>query len=280
MKRESARWLRGLAGVTLLASAVGGAQTPAKKPLETSLQFKPSILDQRKGAGTVVGAEYKASLAWNRDLSSNDAGSAVINPDARIQKLNVTASASGTVAVDKARNPKNLSEGKFDAGYLLSGSQFAVSAGAQGKFETDQSFDNTALVIGGRVTAMYCWPPATRTSCLVADGVYGRVDPSKDSVRKALLGGALGSFNRIDLEVLYKIEIKSTHIHGIEANYRLYQELSAPAGVKAAGIDTHALGTIRVDLDGDFFVAYSNGKLPFDKTDDQIVQLGWSYKLR
>jgi hypothetical protein len=242
-----------------------------------SVNFKPSMLDTKDGSGTVLGAEYDAKVDWKYSLAS-DRGSNDINPDVTLFRLGFVAAANGAVAIDKRRNPKNFSEGKVEGAVLWSNPTLALSAGPRIKFETDQSFQNKAFVIAGSVTGMVC-KGLTHAGCFVADVSYDNVDPKNDKERSAVLGSTREAFKRVSLELLYKQEFSWKAFHGLELNYRLFQELNAPAAVEIAKLDMFNLATIRLDLPSDFFVAYSAGKLPFDRKDDAIVQLGWSYKL-
>jgi hypothetical protein len=273
--------MRIAAAVLLLAPATLLAQDSKKKEAgPTSFTLKPSILDAKDGIGTVLGAEYDAKADWKYALAT-DRGSDIIDPNAPLFRFNATGSAKGTVAVDKKRNPKNFSEGKFELGTLysaVSAVRYSVGANVKTKFETDQSFQNKAFVLGGGGTGSVCWG-LTNAGCLVADAAYDNVDPKNDKERAAALGSKLTSFKRVNLELLYIQQLPWNVIHGLEVNYRLFQELNAPAAVEAANIDAFALTTVRLSLPSDFFVGYSWGKLPFDRKDDAIMQIGWSYKL-
>ena len=69
-------------------------------------------------------------------------------------------------------------------------------------------------------------------------------------------------------------------VRALELNVRYYTEPSASAAIKQAKLDRHVLSTIRLGLANDLFVAYSVGSLPFDRKDDRVYSLGWSYKLQ
>lgn len=64
----------------------------------------------------------------------------------------------------------------------------------------------------------------------------------------------------------------------IEFQYRHYRELSAPASIERSGLDRYRLGTVRLNAGDDYFVAYSRGRLPFDRQSDRAVKIGWSGK--
>lgn len=75
------------------------------------------------------------------------------------------------------------------------------------------------------------------------------------------------------------LPVQSPSITAFEFNYRYFLENNAPAVIKAAEIDKHQLATVRLGLKNDLFLAYSTGKLPFDKKNNQMLQIGFSYKL-
>lgn len=72
--------------------------------------------------------------------------------------------------------------------------------------------------------------------------------------------------------------LQTNNIKSVEFNFRYFVENNAPATIRIAGLDKHQLGTILLNLKNDLYVAYSAGKLPFDRRNDQIFQIGYSYK--
>ena len=257
--------------------AQGDAPSERGKP---SLTVEPVLLDSEDTDQVTLGLEYVFALkAPLVDLSpsTSDDFDDIDNPGGRIE---LRIDSAGTIATSAARNPKNFISGTtgIDGTYFL-GKVGWVSLGAQVKYETDQKFDKEQTVLGGRLT----WLKSNliaRNDILALDLGYGRVDPSdEDTDRKTALGVAeLEGFDRLDFEAWYHIPTGWGVVRALEFNYRLYHEIDAPSAVEAAGIDNFELATIRAKLPGDFFVAYSKGKLPFDKTSDQIVEVGLSYK--
>ena len=147
------------------------------------------------------------------------------------------------------------------------------------KYETDQGFDNKQYVWGVSALAYKYEGFLPRNSHGSVRVGFGRVEPKEDAARTTALGGAaLDAFNRWNLEAYYNYPLGG-RLTSVEFQYRHFQEVSPPAAVDAAGIDRHRLGTIRLNIKGDLFVAYSKGSLPFDKKSDRAVTLGWSHKL-
>lgn len=242
--------------------------------------FNPTILDAKNGAGGTVGIEYsfKGELL-SKNFSSQDTGNS-IDADATLGSAVIDYSGSGTVAASKERNPKNFLEFLLDAKGKYSVPRLGTLLGGLfTKYETDQSFDNRQAVYG--LGATYGKFAAFGANDFIAvDANYGRVDPKEDAERKAALGtDTLDPYYRWNLEFLYMYPLKWKAVSTIELNYRYFRENGAPEAIKAANLDKFQLGSIRIGLQNDLFIAYSAGKLPFDRKNDNIFQIGFSYKL-
>ena len=91
-----------------------------------------------------------------------------------------------------------------------------------------------------------------------------------------------GAYRRWDLEAIYHHNLKGSigglPLRSLEFQYRHFQELSPKAAIEAAGLDRHRLGTVRLNLGDDKFIAYSRGRLPFDKQSDRAVKIGVAFK--
>ncbi len=186
----------------------------------------------------------------------------------------------GTITASADRNPKNFIDLKLSAlGHYGSATAGSFEAGGFIKLEADQSFDNVQAAFGGR--ARYAKVGLLqRADILALDVQVGEVDPGDDEARKAALGVTkLSTYDRMEFGALYLYRIRTGIFTDVEFNYRRFQEIDAPARIRAAGLRVHELGTVRVGLKNDFFVAYSAGRLPFDIAKDQTVAIGLSYKL-
>ena len=214
-----------------------------------------------------------------RRLSTDDSGAGGIDPDVAIGSLDVTYEGSGTIAASADRNPKNFVDAQVDVKFLYSAGFGSVSAGGFAKIEADQTFDNTQTVVGARAT----WAKRgvlARNDLIALYANYGSVEPGDDEARKtALAVTELDSYERTEFEAVYIYPTGWSVVSAIELNYRHFQEIDAPAAIEAAGIDSHTLSTVRLALPKDMFLAYSKGKLPFDRADDKVLEIGFSYKL-
>lgn len=245
-----------------------------------SFYFNPTVLDSKNGTGATVGAEYKfKGNLLSKDLESQDTGS-IFNPDAPTGAAVINYSGNGTVAASKERNPKNFLEFLLDAKLKYSApTTGSIMGGFFSKYESNQSFSSKQLVYG--LGATYGKRGALGSNDFVAlDVAYGRVDPKDDLERKTALGGApLNSYYRWNFEFLYMYPLQSNNVSSVEFNYRYFLENKAPVAIKNADLDKHQLSTLLLRLKNDMFVAYSMGKLPFDRKNDQIFQIGFTYKL-
>lgn len=260
--------------------ASGFAQQP-------SITLAPVLLDSQDGDGAALGLEFDVSGTRRFMKSDEDTNADSFNPEVSFSGLALSYNLSGTVAADEDRNPKNFIDGLIDFHYFSSnpGALGDITGGGFLKYETDQSFDNQQYVYG--LSATYGKRNILRANDFFGVDVRrGRVDPSEDEARQAVLGTtSLEPYYRNEIEVLYTIPIQEViplidrMVEGFEFNYRYYKESGAPAAVKAAGLDSFFLRTFRLNLKHDLFIAYSSGKLPFDLKDDDFFQLGFSYKL-
>jgi len=271
------------AALTLAIAGPVAAQEEKAKADETKPTFdiKPVVLDSDETDGATVGIEYdtKGTL-WSRKLSQSDGGDDDLDTTVAVGKAQVNYKAKGVIAASADRNPKDFLDGQlsFDGSYFTATSG-GFKAGGFVRLESDQSFDETQVVYGGRVTwGKYDFP--ARNAFLALDLNYGQVDPGDDKNRKTTLGVTkLDSYDRWDFEALYIHQTGWSVAPTIELNYRYYYEPDAPAAIKAANLHKHHLASVRVGLKGDFFVGYSEGKLPFDRKKDHSLEIGLSYKL-
>jgi len=261
----------------LLVTTTKALSAEAEPATNRSLYLNPTVIDSRNGTGSTVGVEYKfKGYLLSRDFESQDNE---LDPNAIIGSTVIGYSGSGTVAASKDRNPKNFLEFMLDAKLKYSApAAGTITGGLFSKYETNQSFSDKQFVYG--LGATYGKYAAFGSNDFIAvDVAYGRVNPKDDSERKAALGGAtLDSYYRLNLEFLIMYPLQTDNVSSVEFNFRYFVENNAPAAIRIAGLDKHQLGTILLNLKNDLYVAYSAGKLPFDRKNDQIFQIGYSYK--
>ncbi|WP_419318085.1 hypothetical protein ACN2C7_15800 [Caulobacter sp. ErkDOM-E] len=275
-------------GFTVLAGAItaaliAGVASAAEDPKE-GFTIEPKVLDSSADAGATVALEYAYQKTFKlKDLSSSDRGNALPDPTPSRGAVTFSVDGSGTATADAERNPKNfldLSLGlniDWDPGYETGWGRLLVGGFVKG--ETDQGFENEQVVWGAR--GSYGQRDLLASNDFLGlDLKYGLVEPGEDKERQKALGVTdLDDYERLDIEALYMFRTGWDMVPTIEFNYRLFKELDAPTVIKAVDLDLHQLATVRFGLGKDLFVGYSTGKLPFDRKDDQTLEIGFSYKL-
>ena len=108
---------------------------------------------------------------------------------------------------------------------------------------------------------------------------FDYVIPSKDSVRKSLIGNA-DPFPRFKFETSFRTFISRIKKQNIffNADYRFYRELDAPTQIKNTSLNSANFLAMSLQSTSGVFVGYSFGRLPFDAKDDQVFSLGFNYK--
>lgn len=114
-----------------------------------------------------------------------------------------------------------------------------------------------------------------------------RLDADSDSQRVSLTNDS--TYTRGSAEVAFQTIVANFGGRPLRFNvsYRYFSELSPPDAIKAADLDefqfwraslrfpAHLVPFVPSD-DYELFVAYTSGRLPFDQTSDQAVQLGFT----
>jgi hypothetical protein len=107
----------------------------------------------------------------------------------------------------------------------------------------------------------------------------GRVSPSSDDPRA--LAGDTSDFTRVDAEVSYRSPLARVGNDSLylSANWRYYRELDPIQAVQDANLDRYSLLTLAIGRTQGVFISYSDGKLPFAFSDDQVFELGLKFRL-
>ena len=106
------------------------------------------------------------------------------------------------------------------------------------------------------------------------------VKPTKDTVRKLLTGDSK-QFARFRFEAGFRtllFNAGNVTMH-FNAAYRFFNELNAPTAVKAANLHRSSFFTFSVTGADTYFISYSYGKLPFDRTNNAVYEMGFKFKL-
>lgn len=106
------------------------------------------------------------------------------------------------------------------------------------------------------------------------------IKPSRDNERKQMLGTE-DQFTRFRFETGFRTLI--TNVAGssifFNAAYRFFNELSAPKLIKEAGLNRFSYLSCTISGADTYFVSYSFGKLPFDRSNNAVYELGFKLNL-
>ncbi|MEJ2893193.1 hypothetical protein WDB89_11585 [Pseudoalteromonas sp. B5MOD-1] len=251
------------------------------------IDLEPVILDADSNDKKVLALEYKIEGLWkkiNFGKDDNIPDGGVIRLE-DIEKygdygiLELGYNLNGTIAENTKENSKNFLESEVDAKFFLA-SESAFSAGGFVKYESDQSFDNTQFAYG--ISGAFVQQDFLSDKDTFALALnLGQVDPKDNKAREEAYGKSdLEKYDRLDLEFFYSFNIGKEYLSEFEVSYRYFKELSPDIEIKNAKLDKFKMLTYLLRLENNFFIAYSTGELPFNKADDQIFEIGYSYKFK
>jgi hypothetical protein len=248
----------------------------------TKFDFKPVVLDSENTGSSTLGIQYEFSdTLFYKNFDTKDAESCVTFPCPHtvLGSAKLTYDLKGVFTENANNNPKNFIESNLNGSYLKanSDSKFIWSGGVFVKYEADQKFKNKQLVYGlnGAVSSRDTFH--SNDFAFIQINV-GTVDPSDDTSREAILGENSANYDRINVEFVYRFTINKGILDTFEINYRYFKELDPDDGIKLAGLDDFRLITYHLGLTNNMYIAYSSGELPFNQKDNQIFELGYTYK--
>jgi len=286
--------------VGCIVATIHSFSSVAKEPTQS---LSPVLLDTKDGDATTIGLQFKYE-GGHKFATSNEsqapASESTAAPDGtppvevftdpeklRYVGLALKYEISGTATAEAENNPENLVDAFIDLQFKSSNPDAfgTITGGALVKYETDQAFENEQWVYG--LSATYGKDDIFgKKGFFGIDLGRGLVDPTEDKARQTALGTtSLDKYYRNELEILFiypigeAVPFLGKMADSFEFNYRYYQESGAPAAVEAAKLDTFFLRTFRLNLEHDLFIAYSEGKLPFDVQEDEFFTLGFKYDL-
>jgi hypothetical protein len=277
-----------LALVAAAAAGPAAAQDDATE-VRQPLRIEPVLLDSENSDDTSLGVSFDFEGTFgaveNDEDDSDDGseGNGPINPDVVLGGRAFDYAFSGTITQDGSDNPENLIEAEISAKYFRSApGRPAIRAGGFIEYESDQDFDDTQIVYGGTITLAKLGVFGDN-NYFALDANIGQVDPKDDAEREAVLGPVLETYTRADVELLYMFNlgnVGSGMFDAFEINYRYFQELSPESAIELADLDRYKYAAYKLSFGNNLFVAYATGKLPFDRTSDQIVKVGFSYDFK
>jgi hypothetical protein len=260
---------------TLLLSSTAAYSESDKSKYVDNFDLKPVVFDSERTESSNLGLDFNIDGKLINVKFSSDEGND-INPDVVIGGYDITYFLKGLLAENSDKNPKDFLEGKLSANYFRS-STFTFKAGVFVKSESDQEFNNHQLAYG--LTATFAnMDNFAKNDVLALQVNIGQVDPAEDSTREAILGEDPDTYNRADIEFLYIYNIGTEYIDTFEVDFRYFYEIDADLVIKDADLDIYRFVTFRLGFKNNLYIAYSSGELPFNQKDNQIYEVGFSYK--
>lgn len=258
--------------------------------------LKPVLLDGRNAQSTVLGLKYGAKKEWKflednevQNANNDEWGSAEDAAKALGDKSGfIRAEIDGIWTNDAETNPEAFSKVNLDVGYsiFLPGDinvENSISKdfdfGLQLAMEGDQNYDNRQIVTALQLGSYFGNPSGTYIVALLS---YGKVDASENEERMALT--TVDKFDRFSAEIdfRYRLDFRKARKYNpksIGLNVRYFSESDAPDVIRDAGLDDFLRSSISLKFEKGFYIAYSEGNLPFDQEKDKVFELGFTQNL-
>jgi len=194
-----------------------------------------------------------------------------------------------------------------EAKHSKTGDAFTLLLGAIGSFESDQKFEKQNATYGAHITTVYRPAPASFTNKanpldwpfrlvrVLTGDPWGfaaspdafpklrlaaeRVKPVDDKDREAVLG-ATPDYNRANIEIAMTSPVGTFQGKQVkfEGSWRYFKEIGADEVIKTAGLGEFSYFAATLKHDSGWQLTYATGKLPFDRQNEKVWELG--YKLQ
>ncbi|MBR8534673.1 hypothetical protein KDU71_03810 [Carboxylicivirga sediminis] len=107
------------------------------------------------------------------------------------------------------------------------------------------------------------------------------VIPENDTLREEF-DNNLNPYFRYRLEIGFRTLVAKAvkQIIYFNAAFKYYNEIGASSTIKEASLSNYSYFTSSLTSDKGFFISYSYGRLPFDKQDNAVYQIGFNYKFK
>jgi hypothetical protein len=155
--------------------------------------------------------------------------------------------------------------------------QFVGQAQLRGKILIDWFDKPFALLRGGQAPIHHL----NRNGGPLFWGGVGVVDASGVETREAIAGDEDEIFVRAHFGVSYRTEIYSgsspSRSLALELSWRYYHEFDAPGPLRAQDLDNTSYFKATLLFPGNYFLQYTDGKLPLDVESSSTVSLGWRH---
>lgn len=109
---------------------------------------------------------------------------------------------------------------------------------------------------------------------------FDYVNPLNDTSRENF-EGKLKPYSRINLEIGFRTvltEVSNETLY-FNSSFRYFKELSASSSIRDNNYGDFSYFTASLTTSSGLYVGYSYGKLPFDKQNDAVYEIGFTYKI-
>ena len=273
-------------------------------PTEAKLTDEASFQSFHK---TTFDFKAEGNVAFNRDINPTDFLKTGFDWTYAYQYATAVsqgAPGSGCIPTDISTVKKCVEEAQRSK----SGDALALFASATGSLESNQSFTKRNGTFGAQVTTVYRpapgslinelnpldWPfRLTRAATKHETGMrpspdafpkvrlaLERIKPTKDDDRKAILGG-VQDYNRVNVEVAATTPVAMVQGRQVkfEWSWRYFKEMNADTRIKDAGLDRYRYTASTLLHDSGWQITYASGRLPLDRQNDKVWELGYRVKL-
>lgn len=120
-------------------------------------------------------------------------------------------------------------------------------------------------------------PGITIPSLLVG---FDYVNPLNDTIRENI-EGELKPFPRINLEIGFRTvltEVSNQTLY-FNSSFKYFKELGASSNIQNNNYSDFSYFTASLTTTSGLYVSYSYGKLPFDRQNDAVYEIGFKYKI-
>ncbi|WP_407333408.1 hypothetical protein [Enterovibrio sp. 27052020O] len=228
--------------------------------------------------------EYRDCLRENKgDNTKCEHLEIEINKQNEISKFNfsefdLTLDVNGTIGTEAKKNPLDYSQARIGAGYRkFVSNDYTYHIGAFTSYELDQSNENSNFNYGASAS-IHLWQNVTSINNFINLSVdYARVNSVNDTLRNEILQGNDDKhYDRLKGKAFLQVEIPISGIKKLETYYIHYYEVDAPKEITDANLQSYGLFRAGLFFDQNFYIAFTDGKLPFSIDEEQSYQIGWS----
>lgn len=262
----------------------------------------------QQGLSKAFNLEFKAegNVAFNSDINPTDFLKTGLDLNYVYNYASAVTIGSPGSGCDPA-DPATVKKCEEEAQHSKTGDAYAIFAGLIGSIESDQKFDKRNIAFGAHITSVYRPAPGAfvnqanffdwpfRLTRVLTSHPMGfdaspdafpklilaleRIKPMNDKDRTAILG-TTQDYNRANMEIAMTSPVGMMQGKQVkfEWSWRYFKEVGANGAIKAAGLDHFRYSAATLKHDSGWQLTYASGKLPLDRQNDKMWELGYKIK--